>query len=156
MAEINLNDAKEALSLANGWLAFFGGVATAFIGIFIKLYRVLRRAEQTETTVNEFVKADIPGKVQRLIDADAAKTARIETLETIIPTLMDEKGVIAIFDQQVELVKSIESNLRREIEMRNSHVISRIDDMKSDINQINQNILTLVTRDKKSRPGDIE
>ena len=87
------------------------------------------------------------------IDGLESRVALIEKQD-----LMDAKGVWAVFNQQTQALEKVEQTIRRDMTQQHAQlraeVNGRMDDIESDLRQVNNNVVTLITRQPTQRADD--
>lgn len=142
MADISPDEVRSAVETGQVVAGAAGGFLAAIAAAFWKFHRVIRRFEVVES------------KVESIDSRLSTHSAKIETMEKILPRLMDEDGVIKVFNQQIAVLNEMHTSLRREMDIHNTNLKSEVEYIKAGISELNKNVMELVSRDKRSRPGD--
>lgn len=169
MADISPHEIQSAAE--SGWT--LAGIAASVVAAisagFWKLYRVVRRFEVASQDIDalkaaEADRKDRDSKLDVLLDilvkSKTETDARLTLIERKLPDgpLMDQDGVWAVFGKQQEALSKVEAAIRHDMTAQHSQLraelTNRMDDMKADIRQANDNIISLITRTPTSRATD--
>lgn len=143
MSEIDPKQVADSFHSAGTIFSVIGGFFAGIATIFFRVLGAVRRVEKAEESISYLKKSD------------AEQGAKIDALEKILPRLMDEPGVIKVFQQQVAVLNQMHDSLKREIDIHNSNIRNEVSEVKNDLRQVNENLLKLIQRDPRSRQGDI-
>jgi len=167
VAEINLQDAEKAVTA--GWTILgIAGAAFATIGAgIIKLYKVIRRFDQASQDIEMLKQSESDRKdndialsriLERLTETQQHQQEKIGSIDAILPRLMDQDGVWAVFGKQQQALDKVEASIRHDMTAQHSQLraelTNRMDDMKSDLRQANDNLIKLITRTPTQRADD--
>ena len=104
--------------------------------------------------------AKLDALLEILVKSKADTDARLVIIEKKLPEgpLMDQDGVWAVFGKQQVSLDKVEASIRHDMTAQHSQLraelTNRMDDMKSDVRQINDNLIQLITRTPTQRATD--
>ncbi len=169
MADISPDEIRSAAEA--GWtIAGIVGSAFAVISdIFWKFYRVIRRFEVASGDIESLKQANetrnqrdakLDALLDILVKAKTETDARLMVIEKKLPDgpLMDQDGVWAVFGKQQEMLSKVEASIRHDMTAQHSQLraelTGRMDDIKTDVRQANDNLIKLITRTPNQRADD--
>lgn len=169
MADISPKEIQSAAE--SGW-AIVGVVGTVIASIsagFWKLYRVIRRFEVASQDIDTLKVAEatrqardakLDAMLEILVKSKTETEKRLAAIEHKMPDglMMDQDGVWAVFGQQQAALNKVEATIRHDMTAQHAQLraelTDRMDDMKTDLRQANDNLIKLITRTPSSRITD--
>lgn len=123
---------------------------------------MIGRFESLEKAEADRQKRDkkIDALLEMLSRSKVEAETRISIIERKLPAgeLMDAAGVWAVFNKQSQVLESVEKSIRHDMAAQHNtlrnELTDRMDDIKTDLRQVNDNLIKLVTRTPNQRATD--
>lgn len=162
MADVSPDEVRTAVETGSVIAGAAGGFVTAITAAFWKFHRVMRRFEALEKAESDRKERDkkIDSLLEMLSKARVEAETRIGIIERKLPAgeMMDASGVWAVFNKQGQVLESVEKSMRHDMAAQHNtlrnELTDRMDDIKTDLRQVNDNLIKLVTRTPNQRATD--
>lgn len=162
MADVSPDEVRTAVETGSVIAGAAGGFFAAVLAVFWKVHRMIGRFESLEKAEADRQKRDkkIDALLEMLSRSKVEAETRISIIERKLPPgeMMDAAGVWAVFNKQGQVLESVEKSIRHDMAAQHNtlrnELTDRMDDIKTDLRQVNDNLIKLVTRTPNSRATD--
>ena len=162
MADVSPDEVRAAVEAGGVIAGAAGGFFAAVVAVFWKVHRMIGRFESLEKAEAERQKRDkkIDALLEMLSKSRADADVRIGIIERKLPAgeMMDAAGVWSVFNKQGQVLESVEKSIRHDMAAQynalRNELTDRMDDIKTDLRQVNDNLIKLVTRTPNQRATD--
>lgn len=162
MADVSPDEVRTAVETGSVIAGAAGGFFAAVLAVFWKVHGVIKRFEALEKADKDRSKRDekIDALLEMLSRSKVEAETRLGLIERKLPPgeMMDAVGVWTVFGKQDERLKEVERSIRHDMATQHTslrnELSTRMDDIKEDVREVSRNVISLVERDKRSRPGD--
>ena len=154
MADISPDEVRKVVEVGGVVTGAIGGFLAAVATIFWRFHSVVKRFEALESAEAARKAQDerLNTLLELLSKAQLETEGRLKMIEQKLPAgeLMPASGVWEVFGKQEDKLGQVEKSIRSDMALQHNslrnELTDRMDDIKTDLRQVNDNIIKLVTR----------